>query len=320
MGNLKDNMEKYDKSHVGKALYNFVNGARVTKTKLGELSSSERGGNKDIIASGHQIFDINDYNLIESPITIYTKYTTISSAPILKNGFQEKLSVILQDYMNTTDLEKEIKEEIQDKLKLINKRKALIIPINPKSDCKITYSLDNVKESRVISKIKYLKWSTNKESYELECVAAFEVKSVNGDKIIKIPVTEYCISFMPDKLEYWNGIGNCTKSLISMTSTGLIKPIELTDGIQSIITDGTFVYWIHNGLTSVIGEWEIQSGALSISQDALKYIGNSKVWEFFKDNITLFSGHRRLIAPYNLCSLNKFDVRESTKKKEKEKK
>lgn len=308
---IEKSMEKYDKLHAGKALYNYINGVNVTRTKLGELSRTTKDGPKDLVASGHQIFDVNDKSLLESPMTIYTRYATLSSNTAFKNNFDESISLILKHYLDVLDLDQEVKDDLVNKLKDINKKKLLIIPIKPKSVCKITYTLDNVKETRVLSKVKYLKWNTNKATFELECTVAFESASNGVEKTVKIPLTEYCRSILPEKLEYWNGIGTANKSLIEMTNLGMIKPIEIADGFQSIIADGTYIYWIHNGQASVIGEWNQQTGGLVISPDALKTLQKTDLFKAFTDNLALISGHRRLIAPYNLCPLHKYNIREA---------
>ena len=69
---LNRDIEKYSVEFTGRALANFINISKVTYSKIGTYSNSQKNGKIDIVASGHQIFDMNDNNIMNSPVTTYT--------------------------------------------------------------------------------------------------------------------------------------------------------------------------------------------------------------------------------------------------------
>lgn len=310
--NFKQKIEKYSNEFAGKALFNFVNGCKVTYTKLGTYSQSTKGGKTDIVASGHQIFDVNDKSLIQGPVTVYTKTadTSLDKSKVFSSKLEATPKQILASYLDINEeIDTEVKKEVLQKLLDIDNKKCLVIPIIPKSECKINCVIDGNKKSRELATLKYLKWTTNKSTYRLECQASFSIKTNNGDKIVKFPMTEYGKTFITDKIDYWNGINNSTRTLIDMTDLGLLKPIEITNGTQSIVVDGTFIYWLHNGIVNVVGEWDNQKADAIINPDVVKAIGKSDIYKFFSNNITLICGHRNLIVPYGLYNTHKHEIK-----------
>ena len=310
--NFKQKIEKYSNEFAGKSLFNFVNGCRVTYTNLGDYSKSTKWGKIDLVASGHQIFDENKNSLLRGPATIYTSTsdTSLDKSKVFNSKLDVSPKQILTSYLDIDEtIDAEVKKEVMQKLTDIDNKKCLVIPIMPKSACKITCVVDGTKKSRELATLYYLKWMTNKSTYKLECQAAFTIKTNNGDKIVKFPMSEYGKTFITDKIDYWNGINKSTRTLIDMTDLGLLKPIEITNGNQSIVVDGTFIYWLHNGIVNVVGEWDNQKADIIINPDVVKAIGKSDIYKFFSDNITLICGHRNLIAPYGLYNTHKHEIK-----------
>ena len=102
-------------------------------------------------------------------------------------------------------------------------------------------------------------------------------------------------------------------SNVTFNNIGLIKLLELTDGLQSLIVDGSYLYWLHNGTTSVVGEWDYTTGNLIINADIQKSLARNDIFKQLKNNITLLNGHKHLMIPYNLSPLNKINVKEKKK-------
>lgn len=312
---LNRGIEKYSVDFTGRALANFVNLAKVTYSNIGNYSSSVKGGKKDIVASGHQIFDMNDKNIMNSPVTVYTftSRTILDKSLVFQNEFGTKTSIILSNILDKTELEQQVKDELLQKLKDIDSKKCLVIPVRPQSDYKVSVEVNNQKKTKMPAKVRYVKWSTNKDNYKLDCIVGFDVDTGEGQKIISLPIGEYGRSFMPDKMEYWADINKSNINTLKFNNIGLIHPLELTDGMQSLVVDGTYLYWLHNGTTNIIGEWDYVSNTLIINDDAKKSLARTDVFKYLKNNLTLLNGHKNLIMPFNLAQLNKINVKEKKK-------
>lgn len=312
---LNRDIEKYSVEFTGRALANFINISKVTYSKIGTYSNSQKNGKIDIVASGHQIFDMNDNNIMNSPVTTYTytNRTILDKSPVFQNDFGIKTFNILNNVLENTELEQEIKDQLIQKLKDIDSKKCLVIPVRPYADFKVNYEIGGQKKTKLAAKVKYIKWLTNRDTYKLECTVGFELETGEGQKIVSLPISEYGRNFVPDKMEYWNDINKSNIDVLSFNNIGLIKPLELTDGLQSLIVDGSYLYWLHNGTTSVVGEWDYTTGNLIINADIQKSLARNDIFKQLKNNITLLNGHKHLMIPYNLSPLNKINVKEKKK-------
>lgn len=312
-------IENYTIEHASKALYDFIKNADITDTKIGTYSESQRGGKKDLVASGHQIYDMSESKYAWGPSTIYTyiSNTVLDKSPIFDCRFNMSLGELLQKSINSNkDITKDEAALIIERLKNLNSRKSLIIPVMPKKDYKVTYKLDEKsKEITTLEKCFSVKWSTDKETYKLNCIVMFEIGPADNKKMIKIPITSYGKEFVPEKMEFWNGISHCTRSLLEMTAQGIIRPIEITDGMQSVVVDNLFVYWIHNGMTFVVGDWDPVNKKILYRKDLTKRADRVELLKFLEKNIPLIGGHRHLIAPYNLYEVHKHNIKTGKDKK-----
>ena len=284
---LNRDIEKYSVEFTGRALANFVNISKVTYNKIGTYSNSQKNGKVDIVASGHQIFDMNDNNIMNSPVTTYTytNRTILDKSPVFQNDFGVKTFTILSNILEDTELDQEVKDNLIQKLKDIDSKKCLVIPVRPYADYKLTCEVAGQKKNKAPAKVKYIKWSTNKDTYKLECTVGFEMETGDGKKIISMSIHEYGKSYIPDKMEYWNDINKANMDVLQFNNIGLLKPVELTDGLQSLIVDGSYLYWLHNGTTNVIGEWDYESGNLIINTDVQKSLARTDVFKTLKNNL-----------------------------------
>ena len=141
------------------------------------------------------------------------------------------------------------------------------------------------------------------------------------DESLKNPSTMYYV-IVPEQFTFaaqrtlvdmHPGKGILNIDVLSFNNIGLIKPLELTDGLQSLIVDGSYLYWLHNGTTSVVGEWDYTTGNLIINADIQKSLARNDIFKQLKNNITLLNGHKHLMIPYNLSPLNKINVKEKKK-------
>ena len=313
--NLTRGIEKYNVEFTGRSLANFINLAKVTYNKIGNYSNSQKNGKTDIVASGHQIFDMNDNSLMNGPVTVYTytSRTILDKSSVFQNEFGTKTSIILSNVLDKTDLEEQVKADLLQKLRDIDSKKCLTIPVRIGSEFKVSTEINGQKKTKMPAKVKYIKWNTNKDNYKLDCTVGLDVETGDGQKLISLPISEYGRSFVPDKMEYWTDINKSTMDTLKFNTIGLIHPLEITDGLQSLVVDGTYLYWLHNGTTNIIGEWDYVNGTLIINDDAKKSLARTDVFKFLKNNITLLNGHKNLMMPYNLAQLNKINVKERKK-------
>lgn len=312
---LNRDIEKYSVEYTGRALANFVNLAKVTYNKIGTYSSTVKNGKKDIVASGHQIFDMNDKNIMNAPVTTYTytSKTMLDKSLVFQNEFGTKTSIILSNILEKTELEQEVKDALIQKLKDIDSKKCLVIPVKPQADFKLNLESNGQKKTKVPAKVKYIKWSTNKETFKLECVIGFDVDTGDSKKVVSMPIDLYGRDYAPDKMEYWVDINKSNINVLKFNTIGLIHPLELTDGMQSLVVDGTYLYWLHNGITSVVGEWDYVNNTLIINEDIKKALAKTEIFKYLKNNLSLLNGHKNLIMPFNLAQLNKINVKEKKK-------
>ena len=115
-------------------------------------------------------------------------------------------------------------------------------------------------------------------------------------------------------MEYWTDANKADNSLIEATKLGIIKPVEITDGKQSIVIDNTYMYWCHNGTISIIGEWDYVTGNMNLNTETVKAIGKSDIYKYTKVNLNLIGGHKSLIAPYLLYETHVYNTAEAKKK------
>lgn len=291
-----DNCSRYCVIHAGKTLADFINRVDMIETRIGEYSSREKDGPKDLIISGHQLYDLNNPSWLLTDIK-----TTLDASNKFNSLYDKTATQLVSLYCNKVGMTKEEINEINDKIKRLNKNKLLILPFKPHTACNIDIDLDGEKQKKKDSKIAYLKWTTNKETYKLNCEIAFEVSTSFGTSTYKIPITDYIKRFRISQMDIQAKGKSHDASLINITDAGIIKPIVIKESGKTIAVDGTYVYYTLNNDTRIIGRWN-SSNKLVI--DADKKIMNTKAIEKILDNESYIKNHKRYIAPYMLYQAN----------------
>ena len=91
-------------------------------------------------------------------------------------------------------------------------------------------------------------------------------------------------------------------ALIQVTDYGIFKPIYVTDGTTAVAIDGTYMYYIINGETHIIGKWD--------NNDKMVVTTKIKTKPYTKimDNIDFIKNHKKYMAPYLLYDSNNITV------------
>lgn len=159
---------------------------------------------------------------------------------------------------------------------------------------------DKVSYNNVKCRVESIKYIYNKEIEDIKCIMTISAGYKNN---FRVGFEEYGKNlFLPD-IEVQNTAGLPAYRFIEMNSIGIIKPIEIVQGNNSVIIDGSFVYIRCGNEVSVVDRlWgEYTKVFKSVIK---KYPTIGKVLSGLKNEIELIYRHRRLIAPYGLIEPN----------------
>lgn len=294
-----NNVNECEKScmlHTGKALVDYIKRVDTVETRIGEYSSTRPGGKLDLVVSGHQVFDLK-----ESPCWLLSDIkTTLGISDKFKKAFNQSASQLATIYCENSDISKEETEQILTKIKDINKNKQLILPLKPKADVKVDIDTENYKEKNVKGIINYIKWTTDKQTYQLRCDVGF--KFDNWNKYISCSMSDYISKFRLSNFDFKIRGDKFDASLISLTEHGIIKPIVVQDKTTKIAIDGTYMYLDLNNEVVIIGYWDARD-ELKVSKKV-----KSKAFDKIMDNVGYIKDHKKYMAPYLLYEPNVIEV------------
>lgn len=279
--------------HTCKALINYLNSVDTSETHIGEFSSRVRGGKQDLIVSGHQI-----YGLTLDAGNILTDISTILDATRKFQNNQGRTVVqMLNASKDELGLTLEEAKYYVDFISKINSNKLVIVPFKPETHCIVATPKGYQSETDGI--ISNITWRTNKETHKLEATVRFKQSKGTGVEIsVSYKMSEYMDMFRLKTLNLVDKGEKIDRSLIKMTDYGIIKPVEIEYKDSSITVDNTYIYYTVDGVTKIIGGWNL-SGDLIIV-DNIKGKHMTKI----KENISLIKSHRKYIAPYTLYEAN----------------
>jgi hypothetical protein len=284
--------------HLGKAFVNFITNVQVIETRIGEYDSRVKGTKPDLVVYGHQIWDLGLPSWLLTDISTILNVSDKFTTAYDKSAFQ-----IASIYCKFAGYSAEETKEITDKIKAINSNKMLLLPFKPKSECYVDLVADGVKEKKLESKIEYLKWTTNKETHKLECMIGFSAEKFNGSKTFKLSIEDYLTKFRLSQIDIKSKGAKEDTNLIKMTHHGIIKPIVIKEGKTSVAIDGTYLYYVVNGDTSIIGYWN-DKNELVINNNI-----KGKAITKIKDNVDFIKDHKKYIAPYMMYEPNIIEVK-----------
>lgn len=290
-----ENCTKYCVLHAGKALVNFLNNADMTETKIGDKDRTKSNGPIDLIVSGHQLWD----NKNKANILTKLSETTLCVNPKFKTVYGVTASNAIKEYANKYNVDKDVVNEAIEKIQLINRNRLLVIPFKPHTYCDV--EVVDKKDVKTIKCgfIKCIKWSTNKETYKLDCVIEFELRNKSDVQRVKLNITDYMNKFKLSQMELQSKSNKIDKNIIEVDSTGIIKPIVIkNNNCESIAIDGTYLYYTSNGITKIIGYWGERDEVI------MNYEMSNSMIEKFNNNKQFIANHKNYIAPYILYEAN----------------
>jgi len=292
-----DACNKYCVMHAGKALVDFISRVDMIETKIGEYRSREKDGPLDLVVHGHQLYDLNTPSWLLTDIS-----TTLDATSKFETVFGKNPIQLINNYGAKNGLKTEEIKEVTDKINKLNKNKLIILPFKPHTPCSIDVETDSIKQKKRDSKIVYIKWVTNKQTYKLNCEIAFEFESDTNKKIYKLPITDYINKFRLSSLEMQAKSTGHDSSLIKITDHGMIKPIAIKDGNNIVAIDGTYVYSTINGDTRILGYWDKMDNLV------MNVETKSPAYKKIQDNINYIKNHKKYIAPYLLYEANVIEL------------
>ena len=319
---IKPTIAKVSSVHVGRALTNFMNSIDVSETRIGEISEQsgfgDSGSGEKYIYSGHFLQTGNSgltWLLTAADMTkmvIRTKFRpALGKTPdeCINDYFKwceesaEKGYEVLDRIEGGTD--RLDKDTVTSMIHKLNKNKMVIIPFKYDNiNAVVNVEAEGVSTKRNMV-IKGIKWRTDLENGELLCEALLEHKSIGSigkSRVINIADYGEVLNIEAVTLAS-SGSKVKLSNAIEYDQAGYVKPIELTNGITSIIIDGTFVYYRNNSGTFVIGEW--------IGNELkMKYINQEdKLFKKLESYIKVASLHKRIIAPYLLVNTKVVNIK-----------
>jgi len=281
---------KYCILHAGKALYEFINRVDMIETRIGECESREKNGPQDLIVSGHQLFDLNNPSWLLTDIK-----TTLDASNKFKDLYGKNPVQLINCYGDKAKLNKDDINDTIDKIKKLNRNKLIVLPFKPHTQCNVDIDTETDKQRKKDCKITFLKWTTDKETYKLNCEICFNIPGAFGQTTYKLPITDYITKFRISQIDMQAKSKDHDDSLIQMTQSGIIQPIAIKNGHETLAVDGTYVYLTSNSDTRIIGYWNEKDELLIDSK-----LVNSKMLNKIKNNKNYIANHKRYIAPYML--------------------
>ena len=296
----EDEFEKFGtltEGQVGRALVRFVSGIETTETKIGEYSSRKLGTRPDLVFYGHQIYDLNSPTWLLADIS-----TILDGKNKFKGAFNKTAFQLASGYCKQAGMDEAESKEIINKLTKLNKNKCLAVPIKPHATCSIDYEANGKAEKKKDANVSYIKWVTDKQTYQLKCTVAFEVDNGMNKSTVVMPITDYLDKFRLKQMDFQTKITKSNAHLLKMTDYGIIKPLVFKSRDTEIAVDGTYVYYKVGGLIQIIGYWDNQ-GKLVMNSSF-----KSQAIDKIVDNKVLIANHRKYIAPYLLYEANEIEL------------
>lgn len=295
--------EKYCKLHIGEALERLLNEITLVKSDIGSYRSTVKDGKLDLIVSGHRIDAPGEETYI-----LTSTSTMLDKSGKFNSVYNQNVVSILTEYLNSSiRFTPEYKAELLEKLKEININRKLPLPF--KTHKTFDVDIETSKELKQFElPLEFIKWTTNKQTGKLEAQLVFKNEYTSAaPKYISMGYEDYMIKFRPSKNGVYTDVGKYNPDLIRVTSFGLMKPIQVSDGINKIIVDNNYLYYVAtNGAITIIGKWE--TGDKIKGYNSVKGIEKTKAYKFIKDNLGTIKMHRKYIVPFNLTDSHEIKI------------
>ena len=284
--------------HCGKSITDFISRVDTTTTRIGEYDRRTKNGPIDLVVAGHQIYDLESPSWILKDISI-----TLDASDKFKGVYDKNAFQIATLYCKYVGMSAEETQEITDKIKGINRNKLFVLPFKPHTSCNIDFDNNGELEKKQEAQISSIKWFTNSTTHKINCTINFLLQnSFNNIKTVSMDIKDYINKFRLSQMDIQAKSKNHDKDLIKITDYGIFKPIYVTDKTSAVAIDGTYMYYILNGETHIIGYWD--------NNDKMKVTTNIKTKAFTKimDNIEYIRNHKKYMAPYLMYEPNIIEV------------
>ncbi len=283
---------RYSALHAGKAMYDYINRVDMINTRIGEIERSKNSDFGDLKVNGVVMYKIDDCSSLltksDPAIDISDKFT---------QAFDKTAIQLVNEYCVAAKISDDETVAAVEKIRKINDNKLLVVPIKTGSKCYIDMEIDGKLEKNVEMIIKSIKWISDPDTYKLNCtlyVSKDKKKPASKDESAQIPICDYIKRFRLATMSLIAKSHSTQEHLITITDYGFIKPILVKDKNCAVAVDGSYVYYINNNNTSIIGGWS-ESGKLIITSDI-----KNKPLKVITDNVEFISSHRSYIVPFGL--------------------
>lgn len=319
---IKPAIARLSSVYVGRALTNFINSIDVSETRIGERQ--ERSSiwddprDENLVYDGHMLCTGE-----QGPTWFLTDANKVKITKTKRfNGFFEKSPIeCIRDYFNWCEeslksgfdvqdrvdggIDRLDEETVIDIVSKIEENKMVIVP----------FKYDNIKtvvevEAEGVSTkrdmtIRGIKWKTDNETGELLCNVILNHRGIGSlGKTIMVSITEYGKRFNIEAVTLANSSSRVkVANAIEYEHAGWVKPIELTNGVTSIIIDGTYVYYKNDTGTYIVGEWTDRGLVMKYTNQ------NDKLFNKLGSYVKVISLHKRIIAPYSLVNTKVINVK-----------
>lgn len=287
--------------HSGAALAKFLNGIRTVDAKIGEPYDFK---GRNFVVSGHRItLGPKSQGGISGGVKATPKESTILDVTEILRLNGASAMETLKAYLDNTDVDGDFRKEIENKLRMINKHKLLIVPIELGEN----YDVEVVNTA---SKQKYMvqgcqatsvAWEADKQTGSLTATVVF-AQPGKKDSVLKAKLADWGVTFKPVDFDSKLAGKNVNTQLLKMSNDGFFQPIELTDGKETVVIDGLFVYKITEYGNLIIGAWGANN-KLTLNQ---KY--KTTLEKVIKHNEWLLGKYKTYIAPFGFYKTNKVKI------------
>lgn len=284
---------KHCEENAGYALYEFLTNVDVVETQIGDFRSGK-------IVSGIMLENLSNPAYILSPLE-----TSLSYPSKFLSVFGKAPLQILKVYTNK-HCELEEQNALKAKLKGIISNKYMVIPIKPRTQCKV---MTNSEEKNKFTELnlEYVKWHNDPNTMKFECELISEPQEAFGaQRRLKVKLTDYGKKFMISSIEGSLRPCKINRNSIQITDFGFIRPVIFKDKKNTLAIDGTYLYRVTSTHVEIAGVWGIGDSILEAPE--MKDLHKSQAYKELMENINYISKHKRFLVPYGFTEASVIDV------------
>jgi hypothetical protein len=213
---------------------------------------------------------------------------------------------LLKEYTKYRGISKNSQNKAVEELNKVNSNKIVPDTIKIGSEIECKYTGGDGRQHKATAKVNMIKFSVNESGRLVGTIMVDAGRFESSSTKVKLKYSEYGETWTLPKLEQNLKTSDITREIIKMNDNGLIHPIEISDGKNTIAIDSQHMYLVESKNCFIVGNWE--SSKIKISSEYADKVENTKAYKKFKQCLTYIDRHRRFIVPYGLSSANHIDV------------